>query len=226
MKLRAIFSLLAALVIATVLTGIFSSPKPAAAHPLGNFTINALARLELLAGGEVRLRYIVDMAEIPAFQELRAIDRDGDGAVSDAEAASYLDRIAPELVRNLDLHIGSERVTLTSSARGLSFPEGQGGLDTLRLTLDLTGALPEGWQSGAAANLSDGNYDGRIGWRQIVVLGGEGIVITETTALTADETAGLTLYPSSRLQSPPDMRQARFRLEAGVSRCSEMRLTP
>ena len=43
---------------------------PAArAHPLGNFTVNRYA--EVVVGPEsVTVRYVLDLAEIPSFQEL------------------------------------------------------------------------------------------------------------------------------------------------------------
>src|SRR5262245_24500646 len=77
-------------------------PAPAAAHPLGNFTVNQYSRLEV--GREaVYVYYIVDMAEIPAFQERQTIDADGDDQVSDAESASYLAQQVPALIAGLHL---------------------------------------------------------------------------------------------------------------------------
>jgi hypothetical protein len=63
------------------------------AHPLGNFTVSHFARIEVEAG-RVRLHYVVDMAEIPTFQELQKVDADGDGATSKAELDFYLARVA------------------------------------------------------------------------------------------------------------------------------------
>src|SRR6478672_8160917 len=46
-------------------------PLRVGAHPLGNFTVNRYSRIEI--GPErVQVQYVLDMAEIPAFQELRA----------------------------------------------------------------------------------------------------------------------------------------------------------
>ncbi|HEU0020640.1 MAG TPA: hypothetical protein VFR55_03065 [Dehalococcoidia bacterium] len=56
-------------------------PGVVLAHPLGNFTINHYSRVELAADA-VRLRYILDMAEIPAFQEMSEIDLNKDGLLS------------------------------------------------------------------------------------------------------------------------------------------------
>ena len=41
----------------------------ASAHPLGNFTINRFARVEV-AGDRLYVRYVVDMAEIPTLQRV------------------------------------------------------------------------------------------------------------------------------------------------------------
>ena len=44
-----------------------SATPPAGAHPLGNFTINRYAGIEV-AGSEVYVRYALDVAEIPTYQ--------------------------------------------------------------------------------------------------------------------------------------------------------------
>ncbi len=43
------------------------APVAAQAHPLGNFTINRFARVEV-AGHRLYVRYVLDMAEIPTYQ--------------------------------------------------------------------------------------------------------------------------------------------------------------
>ena len=47
----------------------------AAAHPLGNFTVNQYTRLDLWRT-DVSIRYVLDMAEIPTFQDKPRIDAD------------------------------------------------------------------------------------------------------------------------------------------------------
>ena len=59
----------------------------ASAHPLGNFTINHYSGIHV-SPDEIRVDYVIDMAEIPAFQEMEAIDTDGD----DIQAARYTER--------------------------------------------------------------------------------------------------------------------------------------
>ena len=46
---------------------VLATAGTASAHPLGNFTVNHYAGVEL-AGDRVYVRYVLDMAEIPTFQ--------------------------------------------------------------------------------------------------------------------------------------------------------------
>src|SRR5947207_13055842 len=78
------------------------TPARAEAHPLGNFTVNQYSRLEV-SHDTVRVRYIVDMAEIPTFQERQAMDGNADGQVSDAESAACLAPQSPTLIAGLRL---------------------------------------------------------------------------------------------------------------------------
>src|SRR5215472_14699938 len=83
------------------LCSIVATPT-ALAHPLGNFTINRYCRVEL-TGSAVRLRYVLDLAEIPSVQETRAADSDNDGTVTPVEWDLYKLRKAMEISQQLDL---------------------------------------------------------------------------------------------------------------------------
>ena len=63
-----------ALVVATLASLLV--PVAAQAHPLGNFTVNRYSRVEL-AGRQVDVLYVLDMAEIPTYRERRLIGREG-----------------------------------------------------------------------------------------------------------------------------------------------------
>src|SRR5262245_35691439 len=95
---RFVFSLCALIAVVVVL----AIPRGAAAHPLGNFTVNQYTRIEVADHG-LRLVYILDMAEIPAFQERQRIDTNGDGVFDDAETAAYLDSEVPQILDQLSL---------------------------------------------------------------------------------------------------------------------------
>ena len=61
-------------VLAGALAGLLLVPAVASAHPLGNFTINRYAGIEV-AGDAIYVRYALDVAEIPTIQlggQLRA----------------------------------------------------------------------------------------------------------------------------------------------------------
>jgi ABC-type nickel/cobalt efflux system permease component RcnA len=190
-------------------------PARAAAHPLGNFTVNQYSRLEV-GRDAVRVHYIVDMAEIPAFQERQAIDADGDGQVGDAEQAAYLSKQAPMLLGGLHLVAGGAQATLRQVGQSLDFPPGQGGLVTMRLTLDLE-APSAAAQAPLAIEYRDDNFAERIGWREIVVRPLDGVVLRDATAPERDQSDELRTYPNDMLSSPLNVRQASFTLAAGVA---------
>jgi len=83
----------------------------ASAHPLGNFTINHYSGIHV-SPDEIRVDYVIDMAEIPAFQEMEAIDTDGDGEGSDAELAAWAESKAPGLAEGLSLSVDGREVPL------------------------------------------------------------------------------------------------------------------
>jgi ABC-type nickel/cobalt efflux system permease component RcnA len=162
------------LVLAFVAAVALAAPAAAAAHPLGNFTVNRFARLEV-SGHRIYVRYVLDLAEIPTFQARQA------GGI---DARAYSRRIA----KGLDLRVDGSPATLRPLAHRLAFPHGAGGLATTRLELALAGPRID---STAQVTLRDGNYADRIGWKEIVV-GAE-------TSSKSDE---LRAYPKSLLQSP------------------------
>jgi ABC-type nickel/cobalt efflux system permease component RcnA len=206
-----------ALAVLAVFTALpLQRPSTAEAHPLGNFSVSRYARIEL--GSEaVKLRYVIDMAEIPAFTEIKAVDTNGDGLVSESESLAYRLKKVPELLDHLRLAVGGEKVELTAGSTSLTFPEGQGGLDTLRLVIDASAPTDSGWLKGVSATFKDDNYADRVvGWKEIVIMPGEGVVLSNTTVSRTDQSAELTAYPEARLQSPLDVREASFRFEAAV----------
>ncbi|MGN6756319.1 MAG: nickel/cobalt transporter [Thermomicrobiales bacterium] len=190
-------------------------PRGAAAHPLGNFTINHYSRLEF-AKETVQLTYVLDYAEIPTFQQMKQLDTDGDGALSTAEANAYLDANLPSLVANLHLIVAGQAVHLAVADRAASFVPGQGGLPTLRVEAHLTSALPAGWQSSGAATYADGNYAERLGWREIVVQGAAGVGIQRASVPDHDVTNELRTYPANMLTSPLNVTAAHFTLVPGA----------
>ncbi len=182
----------------------------ASAHPLGNFTINHYAGVTVRSDSVI-VDYVIDMAEIPAFQENSAIDRDGDGILSQAELAAYAAARCEALRSGLSLHLDARPVTLSITGATAALPVGQAGLRTLRLECGYSGVL------GAVADgrsrvleVADANYAERIGWREITARG-EGVEL-DTTLPTRSTSARLTAYPQDLLASPLDLRRAEIRV--------------
>ena len=188
--------------------------RTAEAHPLGNFTINHYSRLQF-SDEAAHIKYVLDFAEIPTLQQRRDLDPDGDGELSGAEAAAYLDAELPNLLNGLRFRVDGQALPLRVLDRSASYRPGQGGLPTLRIEANLLAGLPTGWEEHGASHYADQNYEGRVGWREIVVRGGPGVVVKDSTAPTTDVSNELRSYPRDSLSSPLNHRAATFTLTSG-----------
>jgi nickel/cobalt transporter (NicO) family protein len=125
------------------------APAAAAAHPLGNFTVNRFSRVEV-SGPRLYVRYVLDLAEIPTYQAGRIDTR------------TY----AREIAQNARLSVDGKAAALRPVRTRLAHPRGAGGLDTTRLEVLLAGPRLDG---ASRIAYRDGNYRDRIGWKEIVV---------------------------------------------------------
>jgi len=189
----------------------FFHPAAAEAHPLGNFTINRYSRLDLYSDA-VRIRYVLDMAEIPTFQELPQIDTNGDGELSQSENDAYMAAKSREIAGKLELAIDGSRQPLRVLSSTIGYPAGQAGLRTLRLTLVLDAPV-----SGSDARLEyrDGNYADRVGWKEVVVRPADGVLLRGSSAPEKDVSAELTSYPADLISSPLDVTSASVSFSPG-----------
>ena len=190
-------------------------PLTAAAHPLGNFTVNRYSRLEIGVAG-VKVHYVLDIAEIPTFQEKEFIDLNRDGQISETERLGYLERKTTQIQANLKLSLGGTLAPLKLDGQELSFLEGQGGLQTLRLVANFETAP----LASQVNNLSyqDNNYADRLGWRELVVRNATGVALVQSNVPATDQSNELRTYPEDMLASPLALSSAQvsFRLDASV----------
>ena len=189
----------------------------ASAHPLGNFTINHFARIEI-GDEQIRVRYVVDMAEIPTLQELQTMNESADGSPTSAELNAYLERIIPQYAAGLRVTVDGKLIALQPTAKTISTPAGDGGLPNLRVECDLTGALPVG-NANAAQRLrfEDTNHRDRIGWHEIVVAPVAGISVFNTSAFADGVTNELRSYPQDLTAAPLDERVAELQFVEGAA---------
>lgn len=208
---------LALLAAIALLVGALAALRPAeaTAHPLGNFTVNHYSRLDF-ADDAVLVTYVLDFAEIPTFQRMKALDPNGDGSLDAAEAVAYLDAELPGILRGLELIVAGRPLLPTVVARSVAFLPGQGGLPTLRIEAKLRATLPGGWRANGAGRYADRNLPERIGWREIVVRGGAGVAVADSTAAAEDRSDELRSYPQELLDSPLALDEATFRLVPGA----------
>ena len=160
---------------------------PLSAHPLGNFTINHLTKLSF-AADRARLRYVLDMAEIPTYQTLREVSPEGKLSTPKLEAWGRTE--AATLLARLQLTVGGTNVPLMLDAVRTRTRPGAGGLPTLYLVLDAHAALPATHAVSRSIAYRDGTFDGRLGWHDVIV------------APATEPTRELTLYPNALLGSP------------------------
>ena len=181
-------------------------PASAAAHPLGNFTINHYAGLTI-ARDRVDLEVVIDMAEIPAFQERQTMDTDGDGSVADGEGATWAAGACASLATKLDLRRDGTSLAVVAGASSVAFPPGAGGLSTLRLECGFSASVLPGISSPATITFADTSYTERLGWREIVATG-NGTILDTHGLPTTSPSQKLTVYPADLIAIPFDTRKA------------------
>ena len=104
---------------------LFWVPK-ADAHPLGNFTINHYAGVQVVRDG-VEIDYVLDMAEIPAFQEINQLDSNHNRKADPTETVKYPFKKCDEVNSHLELRSNNQPLILSLVRSAVEFPPGVGG---------------------------------------------------------------------------------------------------
>jgi ABC-type nickel/cobalt efflux system permease component RcnA len=180
----------------------------ALAHPMGNFSISHYTALRV-AGDGLHVRYRLDLAEIPTFREMAALDKNGDREISVAEREAYLSAKVPELTAGQRLTVNGESVKLAAISSDLQVRPGAGNLPTLLITIDYRAALGP-LQERNLVEYSDNNFSERAGWREIIAAATDTYPILDSTVPLNDQSGELTSYPSEATIAPPQVSRARF----------------
>lgn len=191
----------------------------ALAHPMGNFSINHYSKIEV-GENTIRLRYIIDMAEIPTFGERIDMDTNGDKDISPDEQSTYLSRKVLELKKGLTLELNDKPLELKVDSKNMVFPPGAGGLPTTKITVEYVANIKKGKLLDInKVSYRDDNYLGRTGWKEIIVLGKEGeTYIVTSSAPSQDISNELSSYPQDAISSPPQDIEASFSFSLGVGK--------
>jgi ABC-type nickel/cobalt efflux system permease component RcnA len=184
------------LLLAVVAAAALTVPAAAAAHPLGNFSVNHYSRIEL-AGDGIYVRYALDLAEIPSFQERSRLARPG---------------YAAALAGGLDLRVDGRRARLRTVDSRIERRRGAAGLETVRID-----AVFRADRAGSRLEYRDRNYAGRAGWRELVVVARDGAELRSSTVPSRDASRELRAYPPNRLSQPLRVGSAEATFALGAS---------
>src|SRR5262245_58792240 len=188
---------------------ILASPVPGSAHPLGNFSISQYAGVHI-GDASIALRYFVDMAEIPTFQELQTREMPADPA--DPRVSRYLRYTVAALKQGLVLEVYGRRLALDLQSVEVIFPPGAGDLPTMKIALLFRASLAESRHGGVEElRYRDENFSARAGWKEVIAVGRSGVVLVESSVPDRDRSRELGNYPTDLLDSPPQVREARVR---------------
>ncbi|MDI9883195.1 hypothetical protein QMZ92_01960 [Streptomyces sp. HNM0645] len=175
---------------------------PAAAHPLGNFSVNRYDGL-VVAERELRVDHVEDLAEIPTA---RIRPRE----TAPAALAAWAEDRCAVAAREARLLVDGRAVPLETGPARASVRPGQAGLPTLRVECAMRAPLP-----GGRADLAFTAAPGEgAGWREITARG-------DRTTLASSDVPGesvsrrLSAYPQRLLESPPARTSARLTAAPG-----------
>jgi ABC-type nickel/cobalt efflux system permease component RcnA len=166
----------------------------ASAHPLGNFTINHLAEIRPQRG-ELRIHYVLDIAEIPTFQIMHAT-----GSWTPRHQRDWEGEEALRVGNGLSIEAGGAALPIHLERAASRTRPGAGGLPILYWTGDFNVSVP----IKSTITVRDLVYaDRRIGWKDIVLPG------------FSEPTDELRSYPSALIGSPRHNDFATFDLVNG-----------
>ncbi len=155
-------------------------PSPATAHDYGPFAIDRYAGILVSPDGIV-VDYVVDLAETPTQAE---------GDTVEADPAAW----CAERLVDITVTVDGAPVTLHAVSAVADRRPGDGGLTTMRVECGWSAPIDPA-DSRRRMVVTDRNDTGRVGWREIVVVGNlvaiEGDVTDETI------TARLTDFPDA-----------------------------
>jgi nickel/cobalt transporter (NicO) family protein len=187
--------------------GLLLSAPASSAHPMGNFSISHYAGIRIEADF-IELHYLIDMAEIPTFQEMQQ-----SGIVAERDDPRVIAFVASEAVvfaQGLQVTLDGHALPLEVVSEDILFPPGAGNLPTMKFGFVYRAATRDACES-ARCELAfrDTNFPGRAGWKEIVASAGPGVLLASSTASARDRSLQLTNYPTDLLNSPPQALDAR-----------------
>lgn len=191
--------------LACVIACLLGLTQFACAHPMGNFSVNHYAKIEL-QGDHVTIHYFIDLAEIPAYQEMQ--QGEIQAIAADPVVLRYVAQRGSELGRGLAVIVNGEALPLRMTASGVLFPPGAGGLPTMKMGFTYEAAYPAGVdRTHIRLSYADNNFPGQTGWKEIIAVASAGSLLSSSVP-AIDRSHQLSDYPTDLLNSPPQVLEA------------------
>jgi nickel/cobalt exporter len=197
--LQGSFSIVAAI-------GLLLFPPFLLAHPMGNFSISHYSGITI-SRGFLEVRYRIDMAEIPTFQEMQ---QNGiEDRVGDPRLHAYLSAQAGAFSQGLHITLNGWALPLRVVSQDVIFPPGAGNLPTMKFGFVYRAQIDADCDAAPCRlEYEDSNFPGRAGWKEVVATTGQEISLINSTAPDHDRSAQLSNYPTDLLSSPPQQVRA------------------
>jgi nickel/cobalt exporter len=194
------------LVAIAAVAGLLLSSTPSFAHPMGNFSISHYTGITI-EHNSLEVRYFIDMAEIPTFQEMQ---QSGITAHPDnPHLPSYLATKSAEFARGLHVTLNGNPLALKPTAENVIFPPGAGNLPTMKFGFIYRAQVADACKDSACQlSYADSNFAARAGWKEIVIKAGRDVRVTISSAPDRDRSAELSDYPTDLVNSPLQSVQA------------------
>jgi ABC-type nickel/cobalt efflux system permease component RcnA len=150
----------------------------------------------------LEMTYAIDLAEIPTFELLR------DWGLTAASPRDQIERRGAEQaqawMRKLSLRVDDAQVEPIFESAEVAIADGAGNLPVMRITARMKVAAAAG-----RVEYEDHNFDGRAGWKEIVVDASHARLFSSSQS-DQDRSHALTAYPPDPLSAPPQDLRAEF----------------
>ncbi len=182
---------------------------PAAAHPLGNFTVNYYSGITVQPQAII-VDLVVDRAEIPTLQTFpdAAIGHQPTGGDGLAR------RECVALASQAQLSVHGAPVTMGVEASRLDILPGAAGLPTSRVECRARTSAAVN-SIGSQVTYQAAPNAGHVGWHEVTARG-EGVALADSTVPQDSPSKQLTAYPQDLLASPLDQNAATFTVRPGT----------
>jgi ABC-type nickel/cobalt efflux system permease component RcnA len=196
-RVRLVRSVLAAI----AALGLMLFPLPSSAHPMGNFSISHYAGIRI-ESGSIELRYLIDMAEIPTFQEIQ--QNNFAAQADDQRVRAYLSKQAEIFKEGLLITLNGQSLPLQIASQDILFSAGAGNLPTMKFGLTYRAEVTDACTvTHCELEYRDTNFSGRVGWKEVIASPGHGITMESSSVPSQDRSGQLSNYPADLVNSAP-----------------------